>query len=201
MRTASTRTTYKCVKTSTITLLPSAPVTAPFSPPPLRRPLTRHRQTLGVVPLEKKIILRNTEVNFSIWDLGGQREFLSMLPLVCNEAAAIFFMFDLSNKDSLSSVKEWYRQARGLNRSAAAFLVGTKYDQFLRLSEEKQAEIDKQARKYAKAMKASVVFTSSTHSVNVQSLFKVVLAKVFGLRCTLDQIDTVGEPLLIFGGS
>ena len=162
--------------------------------------LTRHRQTLGVVPLEKKIILRNTEVNFSIWDLGGQREFLSMLPLVCNEAAAIFFMFDLSNKDSLSSVKEWYRQARGLNRSAAAFLVGTKYDQFLRLSEEKQAEIDKQARKYAKAMKASVVFTSSTHSVNVQNLFKVVLAKVFGLRCTLAQIDTVGEPLLIFGG-
>ena len=85
-------------------------------------------------------------------------------------------------------------------RSAFAILVGTKYDQFLRLSEEKQAEIDKQARKYAKAMKASVVFTSSTHSVNVQNLFKVVLAKVFGLRCTLAQIDTVGEPLLIFGG-
>lgn len=39
-------------------------------------------QTLGVVPMSKTIRLRNTDVTFSIWDLGGQREFLSMLPLV-----------------------------------------------------------------------------------------------------------------------
>lgn len=32
--------------------------------------------------MEKTITLRNTEITFSIWDLGGQREFLSMLPLV-----------------------------------------------------------------------------------------------------------------------
>ncbi len=66
--------------------------------------------------MEKTITLRNTEITFSIWDLGGQREFLSMLPLVCNDAVAIFFMFDLSRKSTLLSIKEWYRQARGLNR-------------------------------------------------------------------------------------
>lgn len=36
----------------------------------------------GVNFMEKTITLRNTEITFSIWDLGGQREFLSMLPLV-----------------------------------------------------------------------------------------------------------------------
>jgi Gtp-binding protein of the ras superfamily involved in termination of M-phase len=56
----------------------------------------------------------------------------------------------------------------------------------------------RQARKFAKAMKAPLVFTSATHSVNVQKLFKVVLAKVFDLKCTLDKIEEVGEPLLIF---
>ena len=66
--------------------------------------------------MEKTILLRNTEITFSIWDLGGQREFLSMLPLVCNDAVAMFFMFDLSRKSTLMNVKEWYRQARGLNR-------------------------------------------------------------------------------------
>ena len=71
---------------------------------------------LGVNFMEKTIILRNTEITFSIWDLGGQREFLSMLPLVCNDAVTIFFMFDLSRKSTLMSIKEWYRQARGLNR-------------------------------------------------------------------------------------
>ncbi len=72
--------------------------------------------TIGVNFMEKTITLRNTEITFSIWDLGGQREFLSMLPLVCNDAVAIFFMFDLSRKSTLLSIKEWYRQARGLNR-------------------------------------------------------------------------------------
>ena len=75
----------------------------------------------GVNFLEKTILLRNTEITFSIWDLGGQREFLSMLPLVCNDAVAIFFMFDLSRKSTLLSVKEWYRQARGLNRVSIRF--------------------------------------------------------------------------------
>lgn len=66
--------------------------------------------------MEKTITLRNTEITFSIWDLGGQREFLSMLPLVCNDAVTIFFMFDLSRISTLYSIKEWYRQTRGLNR-------------------------------------------------------------------------------------
>jgi GTP-binding protein of the ras superfamily involved in termination of M-phase len=35
----------------------------------------------GVNFIEKSINLRNTEITFSIWDLGGQREFISMLPL------------------------------------------------------------------------------------------------------------------------
>lgn len=66
--------------------------------------------------MEKTITVRRTTITFSIWDLGGQREFVNMLPLVCNDAVAILFMFDLSRKSTLNSVKEWYRQARGFNK-------------------------------------------------------------------------------------
>lgn len=66
--------------------------------------------------MEKTISIRNTKITFSIWDLGGQREFVNMLPLVCNDAVAILFMFDLSRKSTLTSIKEWYRQARGFNK-------------------------------------------------------------------------------------
>ena len=45
-------------------------------------------QTLGVNFLEKTVTLRNNDITFSIWDLGGHREFLSMLPLVVNDARA-----------------------------------------------------------------------------------------------------------------
>ena len=67
-------------------------------------------QTLGVNFMEKTIALRNTEITFSIWDLGGQQEYLHMLPLVCNDAVALLFMFDLSRKSTLTSVKNWSEQ-------------------------------------------------------------------------------------------
>lgn len=76
----------------------------------------RPSRDLGVNFMEKTISVRRTSITFSLWDLGGQREFVNMLPLVCNDAVAILFMFDLSRKSTLNSVKEWYRQARGFNK-------------------------------------------------------------------------------------
>jgi Gtp-binding protein of the ras superfamily involved in termination of M-phase len=155
-------------------------------------------QTLGVNFMEKSVTIRNTEITFSIWDLGGQREFVNMLPLVSNDAVAILFMFDLSRKSTLNSVKEWYRQARGFNKTAIPFLVGTKFDAFVNLSEEDQQEISNQAKKFAKAMKASLVFCSTSHSINVQKLFKVILSKAFDLKLTFPEYTNDGEPLLIY---
>jgi GTP-binding protein of the ras superfamily involved in termination of M-phase len=145
-------------------------------------------QTLGVNFMEKTISIRNTEITFSIWDLGGQREFVNMLPLVCNDAVAILFMFDLTRKSTLNSIKEWYRQGRGFNKTAIPFLVGTKYDHFVNFPIEDQEEIsnqvgtplysqklvksnlDDQARRFAKAMRASLIFSSTSHSINVQKV-------------------------------
>src|SRR3954464_15198730 len=99
---------------------------------------------VGVNFMEKTISIRNTEITFSIWDLGGQREFVNMLPLVCNDAVAILFMFDLTRKSTLNSIKEWYRQGRGFNKTAIPFLVGTKYDHFVNFPREEQEEISNQ---------------------------------------------------------
>ncbi|KAJ7040776.1 small GTPase [Mycena alexandri] len=131
-------------------------------------------QTLGVNFMEKTISVRRTTITFSIWDLGGQREFVNMLPLVCNDAVAILFMFDLSRKSTLNSVKEWYRQARGFNKTAIPFLIGTKFDQFATFPRDEQEEITK------------------------QKIFKIVLAKAFDLKCVIPEIEGVGEPVLIY---
>ncbi|KAK7205990.1 small GTPase [Myxozyma melibiosi] len=155
-------------------------------------------QTLGVNFMEKTISIRDTDITFSIWDLGGQREFVNMLPLVSNDAVAILFMFDLTRKSTLNSIKEWYRQARGFNKTAIPFLVGTKYDTFAVFPREDQEEITKQARRFAKVMKASLIFCSASHSINIQKIFKIVLSKAFDLKCTIPEITAVGDPLLIY---
>lgn len=85
-----------------------------------------------------------------------------------------------------------------VSQTAHAFLVGTKYDIYTTLPPEEQEEIDRLARKYAKAMKAPLIFTSASHSINVQKIFKIVLSKVFDLKSTMETIEGVGEPLLIF---
>jgi GTP-binding protein of the ras superfamily involved in termination of M-phase len=140
-----------------------------------------------------------------------------MLPLVCNDAVAILFMFDLTRKSTLNSIKEWYRQGRGFNKTAIPFLVGTKYDHFVNFPREEQEEISLQAKRFAKAMKASLIFSSTSHSINVQKvpsvsplpissqpsnhhtqIFKIVLSKAFDLRCTIPEIENVGEPLLLY---
>jgi len=115
-------------------------------------------QTLGVNFMQKTISLKNADITFSIWDLGGQQEYLHMLPLVCNDAVALLFMFDLSRKSTLTSIKNWYKQARLLNKTATPFLIGTKYDYFANMKKEEAKEITTQARRFAKAMKAPLIF-------------------------------------------
>ena len=45
-------------------------------------------------------------------------------------------------------------------------------------------------------MKAPLIFTSSSHSINVQKIFKIILSKAFDLKCTIEQVDKIGEPIL-----
>lgn len=155
-------------------------------------------QTLGVAYLEKTVQIRNTKITFSIWDLGGQKEFVSMLPIVCNDAAAIIFMFDLTRKSTLNSVRNWYRQARGFNRTAVPVLVGTKFDVFYEMDPEEQAEITTQAKRYAQAMHAPLIFCSTAMGIHVQKIFKIVLAKVFDLTLKIPELTENGEPVLMY---
>eukprot|EP00700_Malawimonas_jakobiformis_P003458 EC726218.1.p1 GENE.EC726218.1~~EC726218.1.p1 ORF type:complete len:212 (+),score=12.75 EC726218.1:28-663(+) len=117
-------------------------------------------ETLAVTFMEKTVTIKTTDITFSIWDLGGQKEFQGMLPLVCNEAVALLFLFDLSRKATLASIKDWYRQARNYNKSAIPILVGTKYDKYRLLPREEQEDVAVQARRYAKVMKAPLIFIS-----------------------------------------
>uniref|UniRef100_A0A7S3DD28 Uncharacterized protein n=1 Tax=Palpitomonas bilix TaxID=652834 RepID=A0A7S3DD28_9EUKA len=154
-------------------------------------------QTLGVNFMEKTVSVRGTMITFSIWDLGGHKEFVNMLPLVCNDAQAILFLFDLTRTSTLNSVKDWFKQARGFNKDAKAILVGTKYDTYAsNMTQEEQQNVTKQARRYAKAMKAPLIFCSSKHSINVQKIFKIVLSKVFDLNCSIPVVSDASEPVI-----
>ena len=155
-------------------------------------------QTLGVHHLEKTEFLKYADILFVINDLGGQREFINMLPIVSEDAVAIVYMFDLTRPETLTSIKEWYRQAKGLNNKAISLLVGTKYDLFIEMDSEYQEKISKIATLYSQAMNAPLIFSSTSESINVKVIFKIIVAKSFNLKLTIKEIPEIGDPLLLY---
>ena len=110
------------------------------------------------------------------------------------------------------------------HQTAIPFLIGTKFDTFSTFPRDEREEITKQvsashhvsippsqcappptspssagqAKRFAKAMHASLIFCSTSASINVQKIFKIVLAKAFDLKCVIPEIDGVGEPILMY---
>eukprot|EP01084_Bolivina_argentea_P200676 343130_1 len=135
--------------------------------------------TLGVTFMEKTVTVKSCDVLISIWHLYTKKEIEALLHLVCSDAKAIIFGFDLTQKSSLFSVKAWYKKARKENKIFMSFLVGCKYDLFAELEVNYKMDITKQARKYAKKMRAPLIYTSSAQNMNVKRIFKIIIDKVF----------------------
>jgi len=141
-------------------------------------------ETLGVNFMEKTIHLKNVDVDISIWDLGGQKDFSTLMPLVCSEAKVVLFAFDLTAKQSLYSVKTWYKEARKENKVFMPFLIGTKYDLFDGYDNTHKQQLTAQARKFAKKMHAPLIYCSSAKSINVAKIFQIIVIKVFNMSAS-----------------
>lgn len=152
----------------------------------------------GLNLVDKMFSVRGARIAFSIWDVGGDQASIDHLPIACKDAAAILIMFDLTSRVTLNSVLGWYKQARIHNQTAIPILIGTKFDDFSRLPLAVQWTIVSQARSYAKAMNATLFFSSATHNINVNKIFKFITAKLFNLPWTVERNLTLGEPIIDF---
>ena len=154
--------------------------------------------TLGVQFLERQITVKNTPVNIVIWDIGGQKSFMDMLPVCCDGAHVMIFMFDLSNFASLTALRDWYKSAYDCNPGARVFLVGNKFDLYFEMSEQEKIAITNKAKKFADAIDAPLMYCSNTHSINVKKLFQLVIAQVFGLEPKIEKCDDPNQPIILY---
>ncbi|XP_042461255.1 septum-promoting GTP-binding protein 1-like [Zingiber officinale] len=158
----------------------------------------RGLQETGLNLMDKILFVRGARIAFSIWDVGGDDQSLNHIPEVCKGAGAILIMFDLTNRSTLNNTIGWFQRARNWNKTAVPVLVGTKFDEFVQLPLEMQWTIVNQARAYARAMKATLFFSSASHNINVNKIFKFIAAKLFNLPWSLERNLTVGEPIIDF---
>ncbi|XP_023525753.1 septum-promoting GTP-binding protein 1-like [Cucurbita pepo subsp. pepo] len=155
-------------------------------------------QMSGINLMNKTLNIQNALISFSIWDVKGDSSSQDQLPLACKDAVAILFMFDLTSRRTLNSIVDWYTEARKWNQTAIPILIGTKFDDFVRLPPDLQWTIVSQARAYARVMKATLFFSSSVHNINVNKIFKFIAAKLFDVPWSVERNLTIGEPIVDF---
>ncbi|CAN8268831.1 unnamed protein product [Cochlearia groenlandica] len=153
----------------------------------------------GINCTDKMLTMGGARISYSIWELqGGEKSREQQVPMACKDSVAILFMFDLTSRCTLNSVISWYQQARKTNQTAIPVMVGTKFDEFIQLPIDLQWAIASQARTYAKALNATLFFSSASYNINVNKIFKFVTAKLFDLPWTIERNLTIGEPLIDF---
>uniref|UniRef100_A0A6N2M911 Septum-promoting GTP-binding protein 1 n=1 Tax=Salix viminalis TaxID=40686 RepID=A0A6N2M911_SALVM len=129
---------------------------------------------------------------------NGDEGLEQQIPVACKDSVAILIMFDLTSRVTLNSVIRWYQEARKWNQTAVPVIIGTKFDDFIQLPIDLQWTIASQARAYAKALNATLFFSSATYNINVNKIFKFITAKLFDLPWTLERNLTIGEPIIDF---
>ncbi|GMP54921.1 hypothetical protein CsSME_00019914 [Camellia sinensis var. sinensis] len=77
-------------------------------------------------------------------------------------------------------------------------LIGTKFNDFVQLPIDVQWTIASQARAYARALNATLLFSRATYNINVNKIFKFITAKLFNLPWAPERNLTIGEPIINF---
>ncbi|GMJ09605.1 hypothetical protein like AT3G21700 [Hibiscus trionum] len=155
-------------------------------------------QEKGLNLMDKTFVVEGARIYYSIWEVDGAEKSQNHIPLACQDSVAILFMFDLTSRCTLNNVISWYQEARKWNQTAIPILIGTKFDDFIQLPIDLQSTIASQARAYAKAINATLFFSSATYNINVNKIFKFITAKLFDLPWTIERNLTIGEPIIDF---
>ncbi|XP_058753189.1 septum-promoting GTP-binding protein 1-like [Vicia villosa] len=152
----------------------------------------------GPNQMDKTMVVSGARISYCIWEVQGDGKSQDQLPMACKDSVAILIMFDLTSRCTLNSVVGWYKEARKWNQTAIPVLIGTKFDDFIQLPIDMQWTIASEARTYAKALNATLFFSSATYNINVNKIFKFITAKLFDLPWTVERNLNVGEPIIDF---
>ncbi|CAL5391693.1 unnamed protein product [Camellia sinensis] len=130
--------------------------------------------------------------------IGGEHiadeTFQNQIPSAYRDSVAMLFMFDLTNRLLSDDIKN---QGNGIS-TAIPVLIGTKFNDFVQLPIDVQWTIASQARAYARALNATLLFSRATYNINVNKIFKFITAKLFNLPWAPERNLTIGEPIINF---
>merc|ERR1711916_45153 len=151
--------------------------------------------TSGIDFSEKIIPIKAKKIKMQIWDVSGTA--IDLIPPTADNASAILLVYDLNLPFTLRRIEEYHKESLKCN-SKNFFLVGCKYDMFIKQNKEFIRRMTQLSIRVSNKFKKPLIFCSSKKSINIKKLFKVVICQYFGVDSRLEERTTPGEPVLIY---
>ena len=133
---------------------------------------TDYKPTIGVNIMTKTVKFpdQETQMKFSIHDLGGQDEFAQVRKSYFRGAHSCFIVFDVTNRASFETVKDWYNETLDYaGRSTLVIIIGNKVD----LVDQRVVEIE-EAVELTRNLGCTYFETSAKTGENVAAAFSVM---------------------------
>ena len=126
--------------------------------------------TLGIDFFTKNLFFEDKTIRLILWDTAGQERFRSLIPSYLKNADCIIIVFDLTNKESFTSLNKWLSDAKNNASEGTIYvLCGNKSD-----LKEKRMVSDKEINEYVKNNELIYNECSAKNGEGVKELFNVV---------------------------
>lgn len=154
-----------------------------------------YKQTIGFDVYEKKLRIRDIDINLFVWDIGGQSIHSKNLDKYLSSATAIFLVYDVTNTESYLNLDDWYRNVKKYAKGAQSiYLIGNKID-LLNLRQ----VTDEQHQAFIRKMDLQGgMFLSAKTGDNVVKTFYQIAAEASGVRLTDGELATYNKVLTAY---
>lgn len=130
--------------------------------------------TIGLDLHRKVVCIDDKNIAIQFWDTSGQERYKSLTSSYYKDAKGVFILYDITNKESFSSVDFWINDIKEKCNEIIIIIIGNKNDL------EKMRKIKKEeGEKKAKLFNAYFFEISSFSKENVNTVFKFMIDKVY----------------------
>ncbi|MFX1435935.1 MAG: GTP-binding protein [Promethearchaeota archaeon] len=132
---------------------------------------TDYKSTIGTSIMKKECEFKGLEskVRFVIWDLAGQAQFKRVRQTYVANAEAGILVYDVTRKDTLESLENWFNEIKSVSPTISMILVGNKID-----LENNRIVSTEQGEQLAKKLNLSYIETSAKTGENINDAFKML---------------------------
>jgi len=149
-----------------------------------------HMATIGVEFKDKIINVGKWKVRLQIWDTSGQERFRSITQNFYRNADGILFVYDVTNRESFSHIKDWLMDSQVEDSDIKRILVGNKVD-----LEDKRAIDAEKMNSFAESKKMKCFETSAKSGENVETIFKEISLLILENKTDEEILDQFSKNL------